>query len=324
MASILAGYISGSSVNFARVVEQKGDGVRLSGRQTYSCADFSNFDSILNLYLRKSRAEFSIACFGVAGPVINQSVETTNLPWRLTAADLKSDFGFRSVKLVNDLVATAHGLSCLQPRHFFTLNKGDDSADGNLGLISAGTGLGEALIYADGGRLTPVASEGGHGDFAPGNQLEVELYQYLYSELGQVEVEDIVSRRGLQNIFNFLVDTQGGKHGAWVDKADNIPGAIVEKALAGKDRTASRTLDIFIDCFASEAANLTLKGITLGGLYVGGVIAPRIVTAMDSGRFMKRFIKKGKMELLLTSTPVRVIIYEQTALRGAAAIGMTL
>jgi len=324
MASLLAGYISGSSVDLARVVEQKGDGVRLVGHQTYPCCDFSNFDSILNLYMRKSRAEFSVACFGVAGPVINEAVETTNLPWRITTADLKKDFGFHKVRLVNDLVATAHGLSCLQPRHFFTINKGDDSTDGNLGLISAGTGLGEALIYSDRGKLIPVASEGGHGDFAPGNQLEVELYQYLYSELGQVEVEDVVSLRGLEHIFNFLVDTQGGKHSAWVDKADDIPRAIVEKALAGRDRTASLTLDIFIDCYASEAANLTLKSMTLGGLYVGGIIAPRIVTAMDRGRFMKRFIKKGKMESLLASTPVRVIIYEKTALRGAAAIGMTL
>ncbi len=324
MASLVAGYISGSSVDLARVIEQKGSGVRLVGRQTYACSDFSNFDSILNLYARKSKAEFSVACFGVAGPVIDQAVETTNLHWRIAAADLKKDFGFRKVRLVNDLVATAHGLSCLQPNQLFTINPGVESPDGNKALISAGTGLGEALIYADGGKLTPVASEGGHTGFAPGNQLEVELYQYLYSELGQVEVEDVVSLRGLQNVFNFLIDTHGGKRGAWADKADDIPGAIIEKALAGRDKTALQTLEIFIDCFASEAANLTLKSMALGGLYVGGVIAPRIVTTMDRGRFMKRFVKMGKMESILASTPVRVMIYEKAALRGAAAIGMTL
>ena len=324
MASLLAGYISGSSVDLVRVIEQKGSGVRLVGRQTYACNDFSNFDSILKLYMRKSRAEFSVACFGVAGPVINEAVETTNLPWRITAADLKKDFGFHKVKLVNDLVATAHGLTYLQPRHFFTLNEGDSQATGNLGLISAGTGLGEALLYADRGKFTPVASEAGHGDFAPGNQLEVELYQYLCSELGRVEIEDVVSLRGLEHIFDFLVDTQGGKRSAWVEKADDIPRAIIEKALAGRDRTASLALDTFIDCYASEAADVTLNGMTLGGLYIGGIIAPRIVTAMDHGRFMNRFVKKGKMESILASTPVRVIIYEQTSLRGAAAIGMTL
>jgi len=323
MASLLAGYISGSSVDLARVMERKGV-IRLVSHHTYQSRDFSNLDSILQLHLRKSRAEFTVACFGVAGPVIGQTVSTTNLPWRITSAALVKNYGFRKVKLINDLVATAHGLSQLDPDRFFTINNGTDSADGNLGLIAAGTGLGEALIYTDGRQVYPYASEGGHGDFAPGNQLEVELWQYLYSELGQVEVEDVVSLRGLQNIFNFLVDTQGGTRGSWMDRADDPPAAIIETALAGQDQTASRALDMFIDCYASEAANLALKGMTLGGVYIGGIIAPRIISALGRGRFMRRFVKRGKMESVLASVPVRVIIEEKTGLQGAAVVGMTL
>jgi len=297
MASLLAGYISGSSVDLARVTERKGV-IRLVSHHTYQSRDFSNLDSILQLHLRKSRAEFTVACFGVAGPVIGQTVSTTNLPWRITSAALMKNYGFRKVKLINDLVATAHGLSQLDPDRFFTINNGTDSADGNLGLIAAGTGLGEALIYTDG--------------------------RQLYSELGQVEVEDVVSLRGLQNIFNFLVDTQGGTRGSWMDRADDPPAAIIEMALAGQDQTASCALDMFIDCYASEAANLALKGMTLGGVYIGGIIAPRIIPALGRGRFMRRFVKRGKMESVLASVPVRVIIEEKTGLQGAAVVGMTL
>jgi len=323
MASLLAGFISGSSVELARVSERRG-GLRLVSHAVYDASEFKSFDSILRLYLRKSRAEITIACLGVAGPVINDAVSTTNLPWHLSGPDIKRDFGFRKVSLVNDVVATAHGLTQLEPDKFFTVNVGDSTARGNRGLIAAGTGLGEALINVDGTRIRPYPSEGGHCDFAPGNQLESELWQFLYSELGQVEVEDVVSLRGLENIFNFLVDTHGGRRGPWYEKSDDHPAAIIEMALSGRDDTASRTLDIFVDCYASEAANLALKGMTLGGIYVGGIIAPGIITFLDKGQFMRRFVKHGKMEALLARIPVGVIIEERTPLLGAATIGMTL
>ena len=323
MASLLVGFISGSSVELARVSERK-DALRLVGQSVFNVRLFSSFDSILRLYLRKSRAEFTTACFGVAGPVIDEAVSTTNLPWRLSSADLKKDFGFRKVRLVNDVVATAHGLSQLSPDKFYMLNSGVESAKGSLGLIAAGAGLGEALIYADSGKPRPIPSEGGHSDFAPGNQLEIELWQYLYSELGRVEVEDVVSLRGIESIYNFLIDTRSGRRGAWLEKADDHPAKIIEVALAGKDETASRALEIFIDCYASEAASLALKGMTMGGIYIGGHIAPGIITLLDKGGFMRRFVNHGKMEPLLKQIPVGVIIEEKTPLLGAATIGMTL
>jgi len=321
MTDLLAGYIGGSRVDLAQVDRKQGE-IRLTGFQRFRPSDFKNLDSILELYLRKAKKEFSAVCLGVAGPVIKNKVTTTNLPWHISRTSIQKKFAFGEVKLINDVVASAHGLALLDQDKFFTINEGTPEKNGNVGLMAAGSGLGQALIYTDGKAIYPYASEGGHSDFAPGSQLETELWEYLYSELGHVEVEDIISLGGLERIYNFLVDTQGGVRSDWFEKASDRASAIIEKALSGSDDTATQTLDIFIDCYASEAANLALKGMTLGGIYITGMIAPRIITALDKGRFMERFVKKGKMEGMLKNIPVAVIIEERTALLGAASVAL--
>ncbi len=323
MKKVLAGYISGSSVDLARVKETGGR-IELFDQVSYVSKSHPDLESILRLYLKKKRARVEVACFGVAGPVIKDQVLTTNLPWHIVGSSLAEEFSLKHVKLVNDIVATAHGLSFLPSEKFYTINKGVKEENANIGLIAAGAGLGEAVIYRSGDAVYPCASEGGHADFAPGNQIETELWQYLYSELGQVEVEDVVSLTGLERIYSFLVDTHGGERGDWLDRAENPATAIIEAALSGRDETASRTLDIFIDCYASEAANLALKGMTLGGIYIGGLIAPQAITALDHGKFMVRFVKKGKMERVLANMPVGVIIEEKTALLGAAGMATAM
>jgi glucokinase len=323
MKEFLTGYISGTSVDLARVRERGGN-LELREYVRYLSRDFRDFGSILELYLKKHQREYAAACFGVAGPVIQNEVTTTNLPWHIIGSHIEKKFNIPQVKLINDIVATAHGLPRVQADRFFTINGGIKSGAGNLGLIAAGAGLGEALIYAENSHIHPYASEGGHADFAPGNQLELELWEYLYAENGRVEVEDVVSLRGLENIFGFLVDTHGMNRPDWFETKSDRPAAIIETALAGKDDTSVRTLDIFIDCYASEAANLALKGMTTGGIYVGGLIAPQIITALDKGRFMERFVKRGKMEALLAKMPVGVIIEEKTALFGAGSLALTL
>lgn len=319
MTDLLAGYIGASRVDLAQTSTRPGE-IKLTGFQRFRPHDFNNLDSILELYLRKSKKDFAAVCLGVAGPVIKHKVTTTNLPWHISRASIQKKFAFGEVKLINDVVATAHGLSMLDENKFFTINDGSPVKNGNIGLMAAGSGLGQALIYSDGKEVYPYASEGGHSDFAPGSQLEVELWEYLYSELGHVEVEDIVSLTGLERIYNFIVDTQGGSRSDWFENADDRPSAIIEKALSGRDDTATRTLDVFIDCYASEASNLALKGMTLGGIFITGTIAPRIITALDKGRFMERFIKSGKMEGMLKKMPVAVIIEERAALLGAARV----
>ncbi|UCC44275.1 MAG: glucokinase [Candidatus Zixiibacteriota bacterium] len=323
MKSALAGYISGSGVDLARARHHTG-WVELYEQAHYSSKGYRDLESILSMYLKTSEEPIDVACFGVAGPVIKNEVSTTNLPWHIAGEGIEARFGIGRVKLVNDIVATAHGLTHLSDDKFYTINEGVKPDNGNLGLIAPGTGLGEALVYRVGDKMYPYASEGGHADFAPGNQMETELWQYVYSEQGHVEVEDILSISGLERICNFLVDTQGGARGSWMIEANDPALILIEKALAGKDETAARTLDIFIDCLASEAANVALNGMTLGGVYIGGGIAPRIITALDQGKFMARFVKQGKMDGLLAKVPVGVIIEDKAALIGAAGITSTL
>ncbi len=322
MKEILTGYIGGAHVDLARIRES-GERLELREYVRYLSRDFRDFGSILELYLKKHSHKFTAACLGVAGPVLQNEVTTTNLPWHIIAGNLEKRFSIPKVKLVNDIVATAHGLPRLSADRFFTINSGIKAHTGNLGLIAAGAGLGQALIYSENSHVHPYASEGGHADFAPGNQLELELWEFLYAELGHVEVEDVVSLRGLENIFNFLVDTRGLPRPDWFDQPDR-PTHIIENALAGKDESSVRALDIFIDCYASEAANLALKGMTTGGIFIGGRIAPQIITALDKGKFMERFVKRGKMEALLAKMPVGVIIEEKTALMGAGSLALTL
>jgi len=323
MAGLLAGYIGGSIVELARVHEKRGK-IVLEDVQSYLSRDFSRLDGILGKYLKRDGQPLKAGCLGVAGPVLGEKVTTTNLPWHISAAALEKKFSLQQIILINDVVATAHGLSQLSSEHFFVINGGRRVAIGNQALIAAGVGLGEALIMRHGEQVLPYASEGGHGDFAPGNQVEAELWEYLYSEKGKVEVEDVLSLSGLVRIYDFLVETQGGRRADWFKSAQYPSDLIIEKALSGSDETASRALDIFIDCYASEAANLALKGMAIGGVYIGGVIAPQIITAIDRGRFMNRFAKNGKMESLLARIPVGVIIEERTPLLGAASVALGL
>lgn len=314
---MIAGYISGRTVELSRV-RRKDRGVELYDKAGFTCRDFSDFESILRLYIKRHPGLASRACLGVAGPVIRQAVTTTNLPWRIEAGAIADEFGLDQVHLINDIVATAYGLLRIGPDDFYTINEGRKTGNGNRALIAAGTGLGEALIYQDGDHYVPYASEGGHADFAPGNQLEAELWEFLYANQQPVEIEDILSFSGLEQIYSFFVEVHGIPTGDWFESAKDRASAIIEQALSGEDEGASRALDLFIECYASEAANLALKGMTIGGIFIGGRIAPQIVTAMDKGRFMERFVKRGKMEGLLADMPVAVIMNKSTALIGAA------
>ncbi|MFQ5498724.1 MAG: glucokinase [Candidatus Zixiibacteriota bacterium] len=316
---MLAGYITANTSDLALVNVIDGN-LRLENRETFTNKDFSDFESILRLYLKNSKKSFRHACFGVAGPVIRDCVATTNLPWKLSCAQLQEQFELTRVRLVNDLVACAQGALELPPDKFYTINEGIHFPNGNMGMLAAGTGLGEALMFNDGNRYLPYASEGGHADFAPTNQIESELRDYLFGRLGRVEAEDVVSLSGIENIYCFLSELNNVPPAHWYKKASERSSAIIEQGLSGEDELAVQTLDLFIDCYASEAANLALKGMTLGGIRLGGLIAPQIITALDKGRFMERFAKGGKMEGLLSRIPVQLIIDDKTALLGAASL----
>jgi glucokinase len=316
---MLAGYISANRVDLAGV-NKTGEGIRLFDEERFVSTHYNTLHSVLALYLKRHNVEIANICLGVAGPVIGDEVSPTNLPWVISGNRLKEEFEFEQVTLINDIVATAHGIGHLKADKFFDLNDTPSDGWGNIALIAAGSGLGEALIYRDGRGFQPYASEGGHGYFAPGNQIESELWEYIYADQGYVEVEDVVSWKGLETIYSFLCEMHGYRRSEWFDSAEYRAASVIEQGLSGRDAAATATLDLFIDCYAAETADLALKGMTLGGVYVGGQIAPRIITALDQGRFMRRFVQKGKMESLLASMPVRVIIEDRTALIGAAAV----
>ncbi|HDL00828.1 MAG TPA: hypothetical protein ENH23_01165 [candidate division Zixibacteria bacterium] len=320
---MLAGYITASRTSLARIKNVNNKPV-ISQFFEYENSQFSGFDSILSLYLRKHKGENRVACFGVAGPVIQNTVVATNIPWRIDGAVIKEKYKFSQVKICNDIVTTAKGLFELPDDKLFTINKGVGIQGGNLGLLAAGYGLGEGLLFYDGKRYHPYASEGGHAGFTPGSQLEVELWEHLYSNLGFVETEDVLSLNGLERIYEFMLSVNRATKADWFKKANDKASKIIELGLSGQDEIAVKSLDLFVDCLASEAANLALKGMTLSGIYLGGIIVPQIITALEQGMFMERFVHKGKMEPLLAKIPIKVIIDEKIALKGAGTIAYEL
>ena len=258
------------------------------------------------------------ACFGVAGPVRDGKCEATNLPWIIDAAQLEQELGVDKVYLLNDLESNAWGIKALKDDQLCVLNDGA-SERGNCALISAGTGLGEAGIYFDGNEHRPFATEGGHADFAPRTDLEIELLCYLRERFeGHVSYERIVSGPGLGNVYRFLVDVKGREDVFGSVDEKELPRLVSDKGLEEAGDTSQEALELFVDLYGAEAGNLALKFLALGGVFVGGGIAPKILPMLKKGPFIKAFSDKGRFEKLLKSIPVKVILEENTALLGAA------
>jgi glucokinase len=316
---ILAGDIGGTKVNLAFFTE----GLRLTPENlaSYPSRDYSTLEEIAQQFLSERRLKADYACFGIAGPVKQGRVAVTNLPWIVTDKDIKKTLGLKHVWLINDLEANAHGIYGLTPKDFVTLNKGEEGAIGNAAIISAGTGLGEAGLFWDGNRHLPIASEGGHSDFAPRTDLDMELLAYLRKRFGQVDFEAVLSGPGQFHIYEFLRDTGRGEEPAWLAaelRSEEPPRVITRAALENRCDLCVQALNLFVDFYGAEAANLALKVLATGGVYVGGGIAPKIISKLTDGRFMNAFTGGGRMKSLLTAMPVRVIMNDKTALIGAA------
>jgi len=283
--------------------------------------EFSGLDEIVCKFLSASSERPEKACFGVAGPVRNGRIEASNLPWIIESQKLVAETKLEHLTLINDLEANAWGIPLLGPDDLVLLNPHYADAIGNQAVISAGTGLGEAGMYWDGAKHHIFACEGGHADFAPRNELEVDLFRYLYGLFGHVSYERVVSGPGLVNVYHFLRDTGRGEEPKWL--AEQIlhsdPAAAISKAaLEGKSPLCEHALDLFISVYGAEAGNLALKLLALGGIYLGGGIAPKIVSRLAGPLFMEAFLNKGRMKKLLEGIPVRVITNDKIALLGAA------
>jgi glucokinase len=317
---ILAGDVGGTKVNLALFDFIAGKLEQARGKQ-YPAKEYSGLEEIVKEFLAADKA--TAACFGVPGPVRDGRLRLTNLPWTLDSRELAAGLGIEHVFLINDLEANGYGLTELNDGQIFTLNQGDARQMGNRGLISAGTGLGECYLVWNGHQHIPYPSEGGHADFAPRNEDEIDLLRYLKQKYnGRISVERVVSGPGLSNIYGFLREVRGMEEPAWLRErlaAEDPNSVITELAQAARSEICEKTVDLFVSAYGAEAGNLALKFLSVGGLYVGGGIAPRIIEKLKDGTFMKSFTDKGRLSQLLVNMPVRIILESRAALLGAAA-----
>jgi glucokinase len=320
-ALVLAGDIGGTSTRIG-LFEVVGGRLDPVVKEHYVSREHSGLDAMVRAFRATHAQPIAGACFGVPGPVVHGRVEAPNLAWGVDAAVVARAIDLPEVGLINDLEANAHGIFTLPPADLVVLNEGAPGAVGNIAVVSAGTGLGEAGMYWDGAEHHPFATEGGHADFGAHSDLEVDLLRHLRARFGShVSAERVVSGPGIANIYEFLRDTGRGAEPEWLARAireGDPPAVITRAALEGKSDLCAKALDLFVAAYGDEAGNLALKLMARGGVYLGGGIAPRIVDRLRGPAFMQAFTAKGRLEPLLRSMPVKVIVNDQTALFGAA------
>jgi len=326
---ILAGDIGGTKVHLA-LYNFEGGRLKQVRAHKFPAHEFATLDDVVKRFLAAEEGreasdpkDIAAACFGCPGPVRDGRLKLTNLPWTLDTRDLRKSLGIEHIFLINDLEANGYGIPELAPDAIHTLHEGDGSAVGHRGLVSAGTGLGEALLIWDGRQHRPIPSEGGHCDFAARTDREIALLEYLRKTLrGRVSFERVVSGIGIKNIYAFLRDDQHLEEPAWLRErlATEDPNMVIGTcAEDGSSPICYETMQMFTAAFGAEAGNVALKVLAMGGMYLGGGIAPKILKTLSGGAFNQAFLDKGRLSPLLEAIPVRVILDETCALLGAAA-----
>ena len=321
---ILAGDVGGTKVALA-LFDFQGGNLHHMAEERYPAKDYPGLEEIVRQFVAEHKQEgaISAACFGVPGPVRQGMLRLTNLPWTLDSRKLSLDLGIDHVFLINDLEANGYGIPELKADQIFTLSAGDSSTAGNRALISAGTGLGEAILVWNGKRHIPMASEGGHCDFAARNEDDIGLLRHLQKKLGgRVSYERVIAGVGIKTVYDYLRDDQKMDEPKWLRERMETedPNAVIgELGESGQSEICAKTLDIVVGAYGAEAGNLALKVLATGGVYVGGGIAPKILKKLQDGTFMKAFTDKGRLSDLLVHAPVRVILESRAALIGAAA-----
>jgi glucokinase len=321
---ILAGDVGGTKVHLALYNFEVGR-LKPVRDQKYHAHEFASLDDVVNRFLAANpgdRQNVTAACFGCPGPVRDGRIQLTNLPWALDTRLLSDSLSIEHIFLINDLEANGFGIPELAPKAIFTLHPGAVDAVGHRGLVAAGTGLGEALLIWDGKQHRPIPSEGGHCDFAPRSTREIVLLEYLRDKLnGHVSFERVVSGLGIKNIYTFLRDVEKLDEPQWLTDrlAAEDPNAVIgECAENGTSSICFETMRLFVSAYGAEAGNLALKSLAMGGIYLGGGIAPKILKTLQNGAFVQSFLDKGRLSPLLQSIPVRVILDDNCALLGAA------
>jgi glucokinase len=326
---LLAGDIGGTKTSLAVYSADTGPRVPLY-QATFPSGRYPSLQSLVREFLSQVALSVDRAAFGVAGPVVAGRAAVTNLSWVIDEAELQQELNLSSVKLLNDLQAIANGIPSLQEEDLLTLSAGQPEVGGVIAVIAPGTGLGEAFLTWDAVRYRPRASEGGHTDFGPFNELQSGLLRYLLLRLDHVSYERVCSGIGLPNIYAYLKDSGYAEEPEWLAQelaAADDPTPVIVGAALSPERTCSlcvATLDMFVSILGAEAGNLALKVLATGGVYVAGGISRRIIPALRDSAFLTAFRSKGRFSDLLSRIPVHVVLHPEVALLGVARYGLEL
>ncbi|HOD36363.1 MAG TPA: glucokinase [Syntrophales bacterium] len=324
---LLVGDVGATKTDLAVMDPGRGPGAPIVAR-TFQSAGYASIEALLKTFLSQVNLPVVAVILGVAGPVSDGQSRITNLPWIMDEREIAATLGLRSVRLLNDLEALAYAVPSLGDKDIEKLNAGDPRAEGNRAIIAPGTGLGQAFLIRGDNRYFPIASEGGHTDFAPGDEMEAELLSYLRGFHDHVSYERVCSGIGIPNIYAFLLSSGYGEEPRWLKEelssaAD--PTVVIVDAAMAKDRPCELTvltLNMFVSILGAAAGNIALQVLSTGGVYLAGGIPPRILPYLTGGLFMERFLRKGRMSGLVSGMPVHVIVRPGCTLLGAALCGL--
>lgn len=321
--SFICGDIGGTKTAL-RAMQLKDGAPQVRYELQYDSRAYASFSDVLRDFLARAGINHvdcnpATACLAVAGPIMAQRAKLTNLPWLMDATDITAEFSIPSVKLINDFEAVALGIEALSESDLVTLQPGKPQTQGMRVALGAGTGMGVAWLTWQGGRYLPLPTEAGHMDFAPANELQAGLLKYLRKEFGHVSIERVISGPGLTNIFNFLQASLGADSGLIrTDIDSNGAAQVTDLALNRKHPIAAKALDLFVEIYGAYAGNLALAGLSRGGVYVAGGIAPKIIDKLREGGFVQAFCSKGRYSAMMGEIPVRVVMNQKVGLLGAA------
>lgn len=322
---ILAGDIGGTKTVLAFYRKDSQGNIHCECQQTFASNEYPQFDDILTIFL-KPDTTIDAACFGIAGPIVDQRCQTTNLPWVIDARELATKLGTDKVKLINDLEAMAIGILNSPPSDLVELNPDAQAKNGNIAVIAAGTGLGQAILYWDGEHHQPMATEGGHTDFAPQTTQQDQLLCYLRKQFtDHVSWERVLCGDGFGHLYDFLLDTGSGPANQAIPAADKNSSTAGDRnatisrlGLNKEDPVCVEVVRLFTELYAAEAGNLALKCLSTGGVFIGGGIGPKIRPALESEHFLRAFTAKGRFKNLLSQMSIKLSLNPSAPLIGAA------
>ena len=315
---VIAGDVGGTKT-LLRLIEVAGDRRHVIREKRFLSADYASFNALLGEFRSIDGADIDAACFAVAGPVVDGRASITNLTWNIDPEEIADICSIGAVRLVNDFYGVARGIPLLTPGDVLTINAGQADRTAPIGIVGAGTGLGEAILVPVGEDWIVIPSEGGHCDFAPHNEEQDELRKFLAKKFGHVSYERIASGQGISNVYQFLA----ARAGIEVEVTEDLPMRVAHMADAF-DRIAIKTLDLFLDVYGAEAGNMALKVLARGGIYLAGGVSAKHAKRFSHGIFFEAFCRKGRFSSLMHTIPVHVVLNEQVGLMGATAIAMKM